>query len=77
MSTEDEISAVNRSFSRALAEQDVDGLLALYTDDARVDVGRYTRPKSEGKYVVVYLRQADGTLKILVDAANSDGSASP
>jgi hypothetical protein len=42
-----------------------------------VDVGRYTTPKRVGKYVVVYLRQADGTLKLLVDAASSDGAPSP
>lgn len=41
-----------------------------------VDVGSYITPTGRGKYVVVYQRQADGTLKIAVDAANSDGAAS-
>ena len=41
-----------------------------------VDVGRYVTPKDQGKYVVVHQRQPDGTLKIAVDAASSDGSSS-
>ncbi len=42
-----------------------------------VDVGRYVTPKGRGKYIVVYQRQPDGTLKLAVDAANRDGPASP
>jgi len=38
-----------------------------------VDIGRIVGPSSQSKYVVVYQRQADGSLKILVDAASSDG----
>ena len=41
-----------------------------------VDVGRYITPKDRGKYVVVYQRQPDGTLKIAVDAASGDGPSS-
>ena len=41
-----------------------------------VDVGRYVTPKGTGNYVVVYERQPDGTLKLAVDAASSDGPAS-
>ena len=36
MTLADEIRAVNEEFERALADQDVDGLVALYTDDARL-----------------------------------------
>lgn len=38
-----------------------------------VDVGRIISPTGTSKYVVVYQRQQDGSLKIVVDAANSDG----
>ncbi len=38
-----------------------------------VDVGRIVGPSGQSKYVVVYQRQADGTLRIIVDAASSDG----
>lgn len=38
-----------------------------------VDVGRIVGPSSQSKYVVVYQRQADGSLRIIVDAASSDG----
>ena len=38
-----------------------------------VDVGRIVGPSGQSKYVVVYQRQADGSLRILVDAASSDG----
>ena len=39
-----------------------------------VDVGRYVTPTGSGKYVVVYERDADGTLKLAVDAASGDGT---
>jgi ketosteroid isomerase-like protein len=38
-----------------------------------VDVGRIISPNGQSKYVVVYQRQADGTLRVIVDAASSDG----
>ena len=39
-----------------------------------VDIGRIIGPRGESKYVVIYRRQVDGSLKIVVDAASSDGS---
>ena len=38
-----------------------------------VDIGRIIGSSGTSKYVVVYQRQADGSLKIIVDAASSDG----
>lgn len=38
-----------------------------------VDIGRIVSPGAQSKYVVVYQRQADGRLRIIVDAASSDG----
>jgi ketosteroid isomerase-like protein len=38
-----------------------------------VDVGRIISPTRQSKYVVVYQRQPDGSLKIAVDAGSSDG----
>jgi Ketosteroid isomerase homolog len=38
-----------------------------------VEVGRYTTPTGIGKYVVVYQRQPDGSLKMAVDSATGDG----
>ena len=38
-----------------------------------VDVGRIISPTGQSKYVVVYRRQTDGGLKVIVDAASSDG----
>lgn len=38
-----------------------------------VDVGRFVTPTGTGKYVVVYQRGPDGTLRIAVDAASGDG----
>lgn len=38
-----------------------------------VDIGRITSATAQYKYVVVYQRQPDGSLKIVVDAASSDG----
>jgi hypothetical protein len=37
-----------------------------------VDVGRIISPTGRSKYVVVYQRQPDGSLKIAVDAGSSD-----
>jgi len=38
-----------------------------------VDVGRIISPTGQSKYVVVYERQPDGSLKIAVNAGSSDG----
>jgi len=38
-----------------------------------VDIGRIIGPGGQSKYVVVYRRQPDGSLRIVVDAASSDG----
>jgi uncharacterized protein (TIGR02246 family) len=38
-----------------------------------VDIGRIVSPNSQSKYVVVYQRQVDGSLKLIVDAPSSDG----
>ena len=47
---------------------------AVIADGALVvDVGQTTSPTGRGKYVVVYQRQPDGSLKIAVDAGSSDG----
>lgn len=40
-----------------------------------VDIGRYITPTGSGKYVVVYERQPDGSLKLAVDAASGNGTA--
>jgi ketosteroid isomerase-like protein len=119
MTIRDELAAFNERFSAALATQDADALVDLYTDDARllfagmpmirgrqaiaklmgawlaesphqmtfqtgdiweagdivVDVGTYDSPGGAGKYVVLYERQADGSLKLAVDSASVDGDA--
>jgi uncharacterized protein (TIGR02246 family) len=41
--------------------------------DIVVDVGTYDSPRGTGKYVVLYERQADGALKLAVDAVSLDG----
>jgi len=38
-----------------------------------VDAGRIISPTGRSRYVVVYRRQPDGSLKIAVDAGSSDG----
>ena len=38
-----------------------------------IDIGRITSASAQYKYVVVYRRQPDGSLRIVVDAASSDG----
>lgn len=45
----------------------------LERGDLVVDVGRYETPNGRGKYVVVHRRQPDGSLKLAVDTATSDG----
>jgi uncharacterized protein (TIGR02246 family) len=116
MTTAEEVQAFNEAFSQAIADRDVDRLVAVYTDDACllfegsamikgraaiaaffapiaraeaswirfesadvreagdlvVDVGRYQTPDDRGKYVVVYERQPDGSLRLAVDSATSD-----
>jgi ketosteroid isomerase-like protein len=42
-----------------------------------IDIGRIVSETGQSKYVVVYQRQADGSLRILVDAASSDGPRQP
>lgn len=41
-----------------------------------VDVGRIISPTGRSKYVVVYQRQPDWSLRIAVDAASGDGAPS-
>jgi ketosteroid isomerase-like protein len=41
-----------------------------------VDIGHYATPKERGKYVVVFRRELDGTLKIAVEADITDGPGS-
>jgi ketosteroid isomerase-like protein len=118
MTTRDDVTAFNEAFTAAPAAQDVDRVVASYTEDARllfeggpmiqghvaieaflgpglrkrasviafesievldggsfvVDIGRYTTPTGNGKYVVVHRRQADGSLKMAVDSATGDGA---
>src|SRR5580698_5504108 len=38
-----------------------------------VDIGRYETVAERGKYLVVFRRHADGTLKILIEADITDG----
>ena len=116
MTIREELDELNEGFARDLAKQDVEGLIARYTDDAQfllpgqpilrgreavestmrawveggtdslrfetrdiiadgslvIDIGEIigsTGPRS--KYVVVYRRLANGSLRIAVDAASS------
>lgn len=39
-----------------------------------VGIGRTVSPSGQSKYVVIYRRQADGSLKLIVDAPSSDGA---
>ena len=41
-----------------------------------VDVGRIVGPTGQSKYVCIYQRQPDGSLRMLIDAANRDGPPS-
>ena len=76
MTIREEIEALNEGFSRDLANQDAEGLIARYADDALVvDVGEIIGPSGpSSKYVLVYRRQPDGSLRIAIDAANSLGA---
>ncbi len=119
MNIGEEIKALNEGFSRDLANQDADGLIARYTDDAQllfpgqpilrgreaveatmrewvkdgpvnlrfesrdemadgslvVDVGEIIGPSGPtSKYVLVYRRQPDGSLRIAIDSASSLGA---
>ncbi len=38
-----------------------------------IDIGRIVSETGQSKYVVVYRREPDGRLRIIVDAASSDG----
>jgi len=42
-----------------------------------IDIGRITSASAPYKYVVVYQRQPDGSLRIVVDAPSSDGPQAP
>jgi len=68
MSLREELALLNDRFGQAFADQDLDRVAAFYANDARLLL--------PGNYVVVYERQPDGTLKLAVDAASSDGPAS-
>jgi len=119
MNIREEIDTLNEGFSRDLAVQDAESLIARYTDDAQllfpgqpilrgrqavdaamrewvangpvslrfksrdvladgslvVDVGEIIGPKGpSSKYVLVYRRQPDGSLRIAIDSANSLGA---
>jgi ketosteroid isomerase-like protein len=41
-----------------------------------IDIGRIIGPTGQSTYVVVYQRQPDGSLRIAVDSATSDGPQS-
>jgi ketosteroid isomerase-like protein len=116
MTIREELDELNEGFARDLAKQDVEGLIARYTDDAQfllpgqpilrgreavestmrawveggpvslrfetrdiiadgslvIDIGEIigsTGPRS--KYVLVYRRLTNGSLRIAVDAASS------
>jgi ketosteroid isomerase-like protein len=118
MTIREELEALNEGFARDLAQQDVEGLIARYTDDAQIllpgqpivrgreevesmmrawvadgpvslrfethdviadgslvieigEIAGSIGPRS--KYLVVYRRTADGSLRIAVDAVNSVG----
>ena len=127
MGTKDDISAINDTFGKAVANQDAAAIVALYTadavllapgmpvaqgpeaiqavfqgfvdagaeslsldttsfeeqGDAVIQVGRYTlglriegtEVTDVGKYLVVFVRQADGSLRFKYDAFNSDAPA--
>lgn len=40
-----------------------------------VDIGRIVGETGQSRYVVVYRRQADGSLRIVVDSVTGDGSS--
>ncbi len=122
MTIREEIEALNKGFSRDLANQDVESLVARYTDDAQflfagspilrgreavetimrewvadgpvnvrfesrdvmadgslaIDVGLIVGPSGPtAKYVVVYRRQPDGSLRIAIDSASGLGASTP
>jgi ketosteroid isomerase-like protein len=37
-----------------------------------LDIGRIVSPSGQSRYVVVYQRQTDGSLRIVVDAVSGD-----
>jgi uncharacterized protein (TIGR02246 family) len=127
MGAKDDVRAVNDAYEKAVANQDVSGVLAVYTSDATllppnaplakgtkameavfngyfeagansltldsieldeqgdavIEVGRYTlglltpdgAMSDVGKYLQVFKRQSDGSLRIAYDAFNSDQPA--
>jgi len=127
MGTKDDVRAVNDTYEKAVANQDVAAVLGAYTPDATllppnaplakgtkaleavfngyieagansltletievdeqgdavIEVGRYTlgvqtpdgHMEDVGKYLQVFKRQGDGSLRIAYDAFNSDQPA--
>ena len=59
------------------------GMLVMAADDVVIEVGRYTlglrvegtEVTDVGKYLVVFARQGDGSLRFRYDAFNSDAPA--
>lgn len=119
MEIRDELDELAARYTRALAQQDVEGLVACYSDDAQflvpgapilrgreavasvmrdwvkdgpvrvrfdrrdvfadgaivVEIGEIVGPSGpRSKYVVVYRRQPDGSLRIAVDSSSSLGN---
>jgi ketosteroid isomerase-like protein len=68
------------SIAAAYAEELKDGPIVIEFDSVDVldsgemvvDIGHYASPREQGKYVVVFRRQADGALKIAVEADITD-----
>jgi ketosteroid isomerase-like protein len=63
----------NKEFEEGPITITFDSVDVVEGGDLVVDLGRYTTPNEQGKYVVVFQRQNDGTLKILVEADITDG----
>ena len=57
-----------KEFEEGLEPITFESLEIMEAGDLVVDIGLYTTPKVRAKYVVVFKRQPDGTLKIAVDA---------
>jgi ketosteroid isomerase-like protein len=122
MSLSEEVDKLNIEFARDLLEQDVEGLVARYSDDAQllfpgspilrgrqavetimrawvadgpvslrfesrdviadgslvIDVGEIIGPTgASSKYVLIYRRLPDGSLRIAIDSASGVGESQP